>query len=317
MTNPKLACLVLVLGALVLAPCLAAQPARAIGTATETSQNLALHKRVTASSSLEQPGWNASLVVDGQRNEIAGARGWQSGGDVTKNHTEWLKIDLGAVTAVGKVDLYPRNDPARVGEGFPVDFAIGISVDGQTWTTTVRKANYPKPGDKVQSFSFNAVNGRYVRITGTNLRYLPAESSYFMQFAEVEVYAPAAAAGGSTGASSSKPALAGTTWQGQIQLNDGRTRTFTAAVDGNNKISGQITVTGGKASASFSLQGTYNPSTGAVSLTYGGSAAPGAEQGTLTATAASATDVSGQGTVTVSTLGQRRGVQATWSMGRR
>ena len=164
-------------------------PAQAQNSQTQT--NLALNKRVTASSSDETGSWGARFVVDGQRDEKAGSRGWSSSANKSRNHTEWVQIDLGGAYSLGKVDIYPRNDPARLGEGFPVDFTIGVSADGKTWTAVVRQANYPKPGNKVQSFSFNAANARYVRITGTSLRYLPAESAFYMQFAEIEVYAAA------------------------------------------------------------------------------------------------------------------------------
>jgi len=285
-------------------------PAQAQNSQAQT--NLALNKGVTASSSDEQASWGARFIVDGQRDEKAGSRGWSSIADKSRNHTEWVQIDLGASSSLGRVDLYPRNDPARLGEGFPVDFTIGVSADGKAWTAVVRQTNYPKPGNSVQSFSFDPANARYVRVTGTNLRYLPAESAYYMQFAEVEVYAPAQAS-----EPAGKAALAGSSWQGEIRLSDGRTRTFTAAVDGGNRISGQVALSTNRSAANVALQGTYDPATGAISLRYGGTGAPGGEQGTLTATAASATDVSGQATVTSASMGQRRSAQGTWSMGRR
>jgi hypothetical protein len=168
-----------------------ANPQPQVQAQVQAQTNFALNARVMVSSSYEQGSWGANLAVDGERNEKQGARGWSSGADKARNHTEWIRVDLGRNQTLGRVDIYPRNDPARLGEGFPVDFTIQISEDGGNWTTVVQKANYPKPGNEVQSFAFNPVNARYVQIIGRNLRYLGAESAYFMQFAEIEVYGPA------------------------------------------------------------------------------------------------------------------------------
>jgi hypothetical protein len=161
---------------------------QAQASTSQAKTNLALNKRVSSSSSDERGSWGARFLVDGQRDEIAGSRGWESSSDPKRNHTEWVQIDLGASATIASVDIYPRNDPARLGEGFPVDFTIETSADGQTWTVVVRKTNYGKPGNVVQHFAFNAVAARYVRVVGTNLRYLGAENAYYMQFAEIEVY---------------------------------------------------------------------------------------------------------------------------------
>ena len=151
--------------------------------------NLALNQRVTASSSDEQGSWGARFLVDGQRDERSGSRGWSSIADKSRNHTEWIQIDLGGSRSIGFVDIYPRNDPARLGEGFPVDFTIETSPDSRTWTAVVKKTNFGKPGNAVQRFAFSPVAARYVRVVGTSLRYLGAEQAYYMQFAEIEVYA--------------------------------------------------------------------------------------------------------------------------------
>jgi hypothetical protein len=156
----------------------------------QAQTNFALNARVTVSSSYEQGSWGANLAVDGERNEKQGARGWSSGADKARNHTEWIRVNLERSQTLGRVDIYPRNDPARLGEGFPVDFTIQVSADGQNWTTVIQKSDYPKPGNQVQSFPFNQVTAQYVQIIGRNLRYLGAESAYYMQFAEIEVYGP-------------------------------------------------------------------------------------------------------------------------------
>jgi hypothetical protein len=80
-------------------------------------------------------------------------------GDTSTNHTEWVQLNLGASHTIYKVDLYPRNDPGAVGQGFPVDFTIQVTNDATCfvdWVTVVTRVDYPTPGDAGQSFNFTA-----------------------------------------------------------------------------------------------------------------------------------------------------------------
>ena len=158
---------------------------------------------VTASSSYESDGWSANAAVDGQRTSGAGSMGWSSSTDkMTTNHTEWVKLDLGAATSIGRVDQYPRDDGANTGLGFPVDFTIEVSADGSTWQTVAKQAGYPRPGDAVQTFPFAATTARYIRVTGTNLS-TDQFGHYHMQFAEIEAAGGDLAAGRPVASSSS------------------------------------------------------------------------------------------------------------------
>lgn len=163
-------------------------PATATPTPTPGG-NLALNKTVTASSSHEGDGWGITKVVDGQRSAVAGAYGWSSENSLTVNHTEWVMVDLGAANNITKVDLFPRNDGANTGYGFPIDFTIKVSTDNINWTTVVTRTGYTLPGGTVQSFTFTSQSARYVKIEGTSLRQNPSENNWYrMQFAEIEVY---------------------------------------------------------------------------------------------------------------------------------
>ena len=144
---------------------------------------------VTASSSLENSDWGAAKVVDGQTASVPGSMGWTSTNSTTSNHTEWIKLNLGSTQSINKVDLYPRNDGVNTGYGFPIDFTIQVSTDNTNWTTVATQTGYALPGNAVQSFTFSSQTARYVKITGTNLRYNPNDSlnPYRMQFAEIVV----------------------------------------------------------------------------------------------------------------------------------
>ncbi|GGD49717.1 discoidin domain-containing protein [Paenibacillus nasutitermitis] len=147
--------------------------------------NVALNKTVTASSSVENFGWAKTSVVDGQTNSTSSSMGWSSSSSNTVNHTEWVKVDLGAVSAIHHINLYSRSD--ELGRNFPVDFTIQTSTDNTTWTTVAARTNYTLPAAAKQSFSFATGNARYVKIEGTNLRMAP-NNTYNMAFAEIEVY---------------------------------------------------------------------------------------------------------------------------------
>jgi hypothetical protein len=279
----------------------------------QAQTNLALNKRVTASSSDEQASWGARFIVDGQRDERSGSRGWSSSADKSRNHTEWVQVDLGGNQSVGFVDIYPRNDPARLGEGFPVDFTIETSEDGRAWTAVVGKTNYGKPGNEVQRFAFNQVGARYVRVVGTNLRYLGAEQAYYMQFAEIEIFGASSEPSGPAGLAG----LAGTSWQGDIRLDDGSTRSLTVLIDGANQVSGEIVSSATRVNVTpLALQGTYDPSTGAFALRFSGREGRGTVQGTLTGAAQSPTAASGQAALTIMQSGSRQIVNGTWRIAR-
>ncbi|GGD88954.1 discoidin domain-containing protein [Paenibacillus nasutitermitis] len=153
---------------------------------TSPGINLALNKPVETSSSLTG-NWDRTKAVDGLRNSGPLSGGWSSDNGA-ENRTEYLTVDLRTVHNIGAVQLFPRNDAGNLGESFPVDFTISVSVDGNSWSTVVSKTGYPKPLGG-QHFSFAAVNARYVKLTSTRQRYHAAENNYLSQIAELEVYA--------------------------------------------------------------------------------------------------------------------------------
>lgn len=151
--------------------------------------NLALNKTVTASSSVEANGWLKAKAVDGQTSTVSGSMGWSSSNDTYNNHAEWVTVDLGANNNINRIELYPRNDGADAGYGFPVDFTIKVSTDNTNWTTVITRTGYAKPAAVVQCFTFSSQTARYMKVDGTTLRSNPNDGNrYRMQFAEIEVY---------------------------------------------------------------------------------------------------------------------------------
>ncbi len=146
-------------------------------------KNIAIGKPVTASSTASVTGI-LSTMNDGDRTSL-----WVSSLNLFANHTEWASVDLGKRYVVSRVDLYPRNSTSNVGENFPIDFTIKVSPDNVTWYTVITKTSYAKPDASVQSFSFEPMNVRYIKVEGTSLRPNAADgNSYRMGFEEIEVY---------------------------------------------------------------------------------------------------------------------------------
>jgi len=196
--------------------------------------NAALYRPVTASSSewlperLERsiyPGvpvwkpeqnWGPEKLTDGNRmNTGYGSRGWSSKHYDDPNHTESIQVDLGEVTPLREVTLWPldHGDGFQVGpndgyfdsreldqsfDGFPVSYRILVSNDARQWNEVAKVDNYlyrpdyqdlnpmgaPRP---VTSTLRQTVSGRYVKVEFTHLRKTRTTGKYAVMLAELEV----------------------------------------------------------------------------------------------------------------------------------
>lgn len=161
-----------------------------------SSENLALGKTVTSSSSEEAPpNIGVSKLTDGNTATI-----YSSNYSSTENSTYNVTVDLGSINSISIVKLLPRKFATINGEGanYPVDFTIQTSTDGTNYNTVKTVTNEPNPNRVCQEYSFTPTNARYVRINATKLG-IPAYDDYGyqgngqfvyrLQLAEMEVYA--------------------------------------------------------------------------------------------------------------------------------
>ncbi|MGO1055465.1 discoidin domain-containing protein [Crossiella sp. CA198] len=145
--------------------------------------------RVSATSSIEDWGWSAQAVNDGERGSTGASNGWSSKGNPAPEATEWVEIALPAPRPTGRVTLYPRTDAPHAGMGFPVDFTVALWT-GQDWETVVTRTGHPQPGAAPQSFTFPARPAERIRVTATKLRVDgPAQPTHHAQLAEIELAA--------------------------------------------------------------------------------------------------------------------------------
>lgn len=171
-----------------------------------TGENLARGKTVTASNPIGCCGWEVGRLTDGQRTSSDTAPGYSSAtAHATPDNAEWVRIDLGTSSPLGRVLLYPRT--ARAGEGpeltgrnYPSDFRVEVSDDASSWTTVGTFTGQQAGNGLPRTYYLDeGAAGRYVRVFVTRLgQGAPDEQGsssggHRLQLAEAEVYAPQSA----------------------------------------------------------------------------------------------------------------------------
>ncbi len=128
--------------------------------------NLALNKEgVTASDDNAHFGKAAKHVVDGIL-EDTDLFGWDTYGS---QGIAWLQIDLDGICNIERVVVYPFWTSKAVGEYFPAEYQLQLSVDGENFTTIDTYKN-PDPRGYVTGaviHDFAETEARYVRINVT------------------------------------------------------------------------------------------------------------------------------------------------------
>ena len=144
----------------------------------KTDKNLALHATVTATSSVGMENYYLYNLTDGIVDSANAARLSSKDGTL-----QMLTVDLGVVTAINRIDLYPSGVGVNCGAFSPVNFDLQVSADGVTWSE-VAKNTQPLPRDLVSVFRFDSVNARYVRIRVHGLK----GNSGYADIGELMVY---------------------------------------------------------------------------------------------------------------------------------
>lgn len=179
--------------------------------------DVALGGPVTASTSLENGQWGAAALTDGQPRSLAdGRRGFTSDAQPTEWWGQSATIDLGRVQPVDTVTLFPRiavggEDRSVTGAGFPRDFTIAVSDDGQSWSTVGSFTGQSADGGGAVTYSVGgAASGRYVKVNVARLgKKAPGDAGFRLQLAEVRVSARGAGNVALNAAVSSPDALNG------------------------------------------------------------------------------------------------------------
>jgi uncharacterized protein YjdB len=151
--------------------------------------NLALGKTATASDAIS--GWPPSHLTDGTRS--GGGVTTYSSNILAEYTNQWILLDLGSTQTFNRLLIFPRNDGAPSGYGFPRAFTLEASDDNETWTPLVAKSDYPYAGTTPQRFTVlgdgDGITARYIRMSVTRLNPNPGDGNNpRIQLAEFEVY---------------------------------------------------------------------------------------------------------------------------------
>ena len=145
----------------------------------DKSANLAEGKAPAVESSVHGAGYYAYCLTDGIRdNTVNTAIGYRSTMD-----TGWVEVDLGRLTTVNRIDVYPTGTKFTRGQTFPIDFTIEVSSDRVNWSKVVEKSDYTDCLTAIPSFTFAATETRYVRI---NVQKACERGGF--EIAEIEIY---------------------------------------------------------------------------------------------------------------------------------
>jgi hypothetical protein len=147
------------------------------------SPRLPTFSTISAGASSELDGWEAKRLNDGDAQTVYSSHGH---GDQAMA-TEWVAIDLGGIHTVDSLQLTPRLQ----GLGFPVDYQIESSTDGDQWSLVpgqVHRGQGRPEGVVLHRFS-ESVRARALRLIATRLGSdsLEPGGQHYLQLAELEV----------------------------------------------------------------------------------------------------------------------------------
>lgn len=159
-------------------------------------ENVALNKEVIYSSSIENWGWYASNLTDGDHQNYTDGdyTGYSTGfaGDSDPAYEEYVGIKLGQEYSVNQVVIVPRFSPDKDKEKtesitFPVDFRLEASNNGQDWTQIEVYTDYHS-NLLPQVFKFTTpIKANFIRLYCTK-KHINEKNQYYIQIAEMEVY---------------------------------------------------------------------------------------------------------------------------------
>lgn len=146
---------------------------------TDQSANLAEGKPLNVDAVNPGGGYYAYCMTDGIRDDsVSNSKGYRSPGA-----TGYVELDLGRITQINRVDIYPTGTRFTRGQTFPLDFTIEVSTDRENWVVVANETDYTACLTAIPVFTFDTYDARYVRINITAGR----ECGYY-EIAEIEVY---------------------------------------------------------------------------------------------------------------------------------
>ena len=126
--------------------------------------NLAKDAQIMCDSSTGTANQYMDNLNDGERScETNGTLGWASNG-VKQSE---IVVDIGYVTKLNRVDIYPAGTGKQAGKNFGKTVIISVSEDGKTWKQVLRDESV-SARDAIPSFTFDEAYARYVKLNIEN-----------------------------------------------------------------------------------------------------------------------------------------------------
>ncbi|MBO4325772.1 MAG: discoidin domain-containing protein, partial [Clostridia bacterium] len=161
-------------------------------------KNIALNQTITATSNYVPPEgfFDVSLLVDGHWDTYANGNvklGWNS--DTMSPMGEYDPVDitltLDAKYDVSRIVLKPMQ--WLNGDGFPKNYELQYSVDGENWTTLIteeEKSTHAESNTAVQPviYEIDRITMQYFRIHITRHAKLDPSGAYYSSLGELELY---------------------------------------------------------------------------------------------------------------------------------
>ena len=130
--------------------------------------------------------WGTAWINDGDALRSEGVNTtFSSGMHRSAEANEWVMLTFDAPKTIQQINVIPRDK----GAGFPIDFRLEVSSDGETWTAVADVKDYeitdPKEDMDRIPYTFDPVTCQYVRMVATKLSAESA-SVYYFQVQEIE-----------------------------------------------------------------------------------------------------------------------------------
>ena len=148
------------------------------------------NENISVSRDYNKDGFNKGNLVDGNtETSFSAILPSECPG---KRLNDWIQLDLQQEYTINKIRLASRANGSL--GGFPVDFDIQTSKDGETWTTvkTVTEVDVESAIDECwYEFAFNETSARYVRLDIRDIDSIGEQViGYAVVLREFEVYTP-------------------------------------------------------------------------------------------------------------------------------
>ena len=121
--------------------------------------------RSTADNTVPGDGYCIAYSHDGNNLSDNEKKGWMASGSDGSDTVASVLYDMGEVKSMNRLDVYPSGTGSASGSYFPSTLKLEVSDDGENWTTALDVDGIVRPTKEVPVYRFDAVSGRFVRIT--------------------------------------------------------------------------------------------------------------------------------------------------------